>query len=87
MLCVWIIGVRPAEPEFSFLLYPNNSLIILPLPAVKAQPVGSEMIFPQSQSKLLAAVDQGISTASMGAHQILPRVPQSWKQIFFHASY
>lgn len=46
MLCVWIIGVRPAEPEFSFLLYPNNSLIILPLPAVKAQPVESEMIFP-----------------------------------------
>ena len=46
MLCVWIIGVRPAEPEFYFLLYPNNSLIILPLQAVKAQPVESEMIFP-----------------------------------------
>lgn len=53
-----------------FLPYPNNSLITFSIPAVKAQPVGSKMIFPSSQSKLLKAVDQGISPASMGAHQL-----------------
>lgn len=45
MFCVWISEVKPAEPEFSFLSYPNNSLIILSIPAVKAQPVGSAKTF------------------------------------------
>lgn len=45
MFCVWIIRVKSAEQKLSFLPYPNNSLITLSLPAMKAQPVGSEMIF------------------------------------------
>jgi hypothetical protein len=45
MFCVWIIGVQQTELEFSLLPFPDNSLITIPIPAVEAQQVGSEIVF------------------------------------------